>query len=71
MVIESIFNEGRCLHANEGNMNRIQECNMCFNNILMKVVSSLFVTGYEHSLVGKEVDYEDEIPEETWYGGFR
>merc|ERR1711913_160284 len=36
LVIESIFNEGRCLHANEGNMNRIQECNMCFNNILMK-----------------------------------
>merc|ERR1711992_501635 len=35
LVIESIFNEGRCLHANEGNMNRIQECTLCFNHVLM------------------------------------
>jgi len=36
IVVESIFNEGRCIHANEGNNNRIQECAMCFNHVVMK-----------------------------------
>jgi len=36
LVVESIFDEGRCVHANEGNTNRIQECTMCFNHVLMK-----------------------------------
>merc|ERR1719337_405047 len=35
LVVQSIFNEGRCLHANQGNMNRIQECTMCFNHVHM------------------------------------
>merc|ERR1711874_609563 len=36
LVVQSIFNEGRCLHANEGNMNRIQECTLCFNHVHMR-----------------------------------
>jgi len=36
MVVESVFDEGRCIHANEGNNARIQECTMCFNHVLMK-----------------------------------
>merc|ERR1719341_2184241 len=35
LVVQSIFNEGRCLHANEGNTNRIQECTLCFNHVHM------------------------------------
>jgi len=31
MVMESLFVEGRCIHANEGNNDRIAECVMCFN----------------------------------------
>merc|ERR1711953_60640 len=36
LVVQSIFDEGRCLHANAGNLNRVQECTMCFNQVLMK-----------------------------------
>jgi len=38
MVMESLFVEGRCIHANEGNQGRIAECVMCFNraNPLLK-----------------------------------
>merc|ERR1719419_1121939 len=38
MVMESLFVEGRCIHANEGNHERIAECVMCFNraNPLLK-----------------------------------
>ena len=35
-VIESIFEEGRCEHANNGNNDRRQECNMCFNHVMKK-----------------------------------
>merc|ERR1711872_731364 len=30
-VLESLFVEGRCIHANEGNDDRIAECVTCFN----------------------------------------
>jgi len=36
LVVQSIFDEGRCLHANAGNLNRVQECTMCFNQVLVK-----------------------------------
>merc|ERR1712106_746376 len=33
-VLESLFVEGRCIHANEGNNNRIAECVTCFNRAM-------------------------------------
>merc|ERR1712142_1217943 len=33
-VLESLFVEGRCIHANEGNDNRIAECVTCFNRAM-------------------------------------
>lgn len=33
-VMESLFIEGRCIHANEGNDNRIAECVTCFNRAM-------------------------------------
>ena len=74
LVVQSIFDEGRCLHANAGNLNRVQECTMCFNQVLVKVGHVIFPYAPDitrQSLVGKEAVDEDEIPEETWFGGFR
>ena len=44
MVMESLFVEGRCIHANEGNNDRIAECVMCFNraNPMLMVYFSLY-----------------------------
>jgi len=33
-VLESLFVEGRCIHANEGNDPRIAECVTCFNKVM-------------------------------------
>merc|ERR1712215_87634 len=33
-VLESLFVEGRCIHANEGNDPRIAECVTCFNKAM-------------------------------------
>jgi len=33
-VLESLFVEGRCIHANEGNNNRIADCVTCFNRAM-------------------------------------
>merc|ERR550519_2164032 len=54
LVVQSIFNEGRCLHANEGNMNRIQECTMCFNHVHMMEKKLLMKMKFqkEHGLEG-------------------
>jgi len=54
LVVESIFNEGRCIHANEGNTNRIQECAMCFNHVVMKEKKMLMKMKFEkrHGLEG-------------------
>ena len=46
---------------------------MCFNQVLMKVGHVIFPYAPDitrQSLVGKEAVDEDEIPEETWFGGF-
>ena len=51
MVVESVFDEGRCIHANEGNNDRIQECTMCFNHVLMNVsFRSEFLTRYDQPI---------------------
>jgi len=60
LVVESVFDEGRCIHANEGNSNRIQECTMCFNHILMKEKKLLMKAKIQkkHGLGGlNEEDY--------------
>merc|ERR1712168_1455301 len=59
LVVESVFDEGRCIHANEGNVNRIQECTMCFNHILMKEKKLLMEAKIQkkHNLGG--MDEED------------
>ena len=36
-LIESVFEEARCEHANAGNIDRRQECNSCFNHVRNKV----------------------------------
>jgi len=33
-VLDSLFTEGRCIHANEGNDHRIAECITCFNRAM-------------------------------------
>ena len=68
LVVESIFNEGRCIHANEGNINRIQECAMCFNHVVMKVNSMLLPIKIIFVLGKEDVD-ENEIREEARIGG--
>jgi len=37
-LIESVFEEARCEHANAGNIDRRQECNSCFNHVRNKIV---------------------------------
>merc|ERR550519_1241734 len=68
LVVQSIFNEGRCLHANQGNMNRIQECTMCFNHVRMMEKKLLRKMKFqkEHGLEGED---EEELCEgqETWF----
>ena len=56
LVVQSIFNEGRCLHANQGNMNRIQECTMCFNHVHMMEKKLLMKMKFqkEHGLEGED-----------------
>merc|ERR1712168_1201044 len=56
IVVESIFNEGRCIHANEGNNNRIQECAMCFNHVVMKERKLLMEMKFQkkHGLEGPD-----------------
>ena len=56
LVVQSIFNEGRCLHANQGNMNRIQECTMCFNHVHMMEKKLLRKMKFqkEHGLEGED-----------------
>ena len=38
-MIDSVFEEARCEHANEGSLDRRQECNSCFNHVRNKVKS--------------------------------
>jgi len=56
IVVESIFNEGRCIHANEGNNNRIQECAMCFNHVVMREKKLLMEMKFQkkHGLEGHD-----------------
>merc|ERR1712087_86553 len=59
LVVQSIFDEGRCLHANEGNMNRIQECTMCFNHVLMREKKLLMKMKFQKKSGLKGMDEEE------------
>ena len=36
-IVDQVFEEGRCEHANGDNIARRTECNMCFGNVYKQV----------------------------------
>merc|ERR1719315_848596 len=60
-VLESLFVEGRCIHANEGNTNRIAECVTCFNRAMPMHEGHEMMKMHEH-----EHDHNEHHLKKIW-----
>jgi len=56
-VLESLFVEGRCIHANEGNDNRIAECVTCFNKAMPMLQGEEMMEKDDEKHTDKEMEH--------------